>query len=74
MSFLLRSISKKRKYNLQTSFIRSVRNIQSNKSLGKVDVVIASTFGIGYEIGENLAKNGANVVVSSRKENHVDDT
>ncbi|GJQ67992.1 hypothetical protein Trydic_g16734 [Trypoxylus dichotomus] len=40
---------------------------------GKVAVVTASTHGIGYGIAERLAKEGAKVVISSRKQSNVDE-
>ncbi|XP_023303380.2 dehydrogenase/reductase SDR family member 4 [Lucilia cuprina] len=39
---------------------------------GKVAVVTASTDGIGFSIAKRLAQDGANVVISSRKQNNVD--
>ncbi|KAI9588689.1 dehydrogenase/reductase SDR family member 4 [Glossina fuscipes] len=39
---------------------------------GKVAVVTASTDGIGFAIAKRLAQEGANVVISSRKQNNVD--
>jgi len=41
---------------------------------GKTCVVTASTQGIGYAIAERFAQEGANVVVSSRKQQAVDET
>ncbi|PSN42573.1 Dehydrogenase/reductase SDR family member 4 [Blattella germanica] len=50
----------------------STTTVKSSPKLqGKVAVVTASTDGIGYAIAERLAADGANVVVSSRKENNV---
>ncbi|XP_055911758.1 dehydrogenase/reductase SDR family member 4 [Eupeodes corollae] len=39
---------------------------------GKVAIVTASTDGIGFSIAKRLAEDGANVVVSSRKQSNVD--
>lgn len=43
-----------------------------NRLQGKVAVVTASTDGIGLAIAKRLAQEGANVVISSRKQNNVD--
>jgi len=43
----------------------------SGKLSGKVAIVTASTDGIGLGIAENLAKHGAHVMLSSRKEANV---
>ncbi|KAL4628222.1 hypothetical protein ACB092_05G221300 [Castanea dentata] len=40
---------------------------------GKVVIVTASTQGIGFSIAERLGLEGASVVVSSRKQNNVDE-
>ncbi len=42
-----------------------------SRLLGKVAVVTASTEGIGFAIAKDLGKNGAKVVISSRKEENV---
>ncbi|RZC37885.1 dehydrogenase/reductase SDR family member 4 [Asbolus verrucosus] len=39
---------------------------------GKIAIVTASTDGIGFAIAQRLAQEGAQVVVSSRKQNNVD--
>lgn len=43
----------------------------AKKLAGKVAIVTASTEGIGYAIAQRLAQDGAKVVVSSRKEDKV---
>ncbi|KAG5561301.1 hypothetical protein RHGRI_004362 [Rhododendron griersonianum] len=40
---------------------------------GKVAIVTASTQGIGFSIAERLGSEGASVVVSSRRQNNVDE-
>ncbi|PSR98392.1 Tropinone reductase-like [Actinidia chinensis var. chinensis] len=40
---------------------------------GKVGIVTASTQGIGFSIAERLGLEGASVVISSRKQNNVDE-
>eukprot|EP00057_Strongylocentrotus_purpuratus_P001706 XP_001200926.2 PREDICTED: dehydrogenase/reductase SDR family member 4 [Strongylocentrotus purpuratus] len=44
----------------------------SRRLEGKVAVVTASTEGIGYAIAKRLGEEGAHVVISSRKQAHVD--
>ena len=44
----------------------------SGKLSGKVAIVTASTEGIGLGIAESLAKHGASVMISSRKEANVE--
>ena len=41
---------------------------------GKTALVTAATAGIGLEIARRLGQEGANVVVSSRKQRNVDET
>ncbi|XP_044270061.1 short-chain dehydrogenase reductase 2a [Tribolium madens] len=40
---------------------------------GKIAIVTASTDGIGFAIAQRLAREGAKVIVSSRKQNNVDE-
>ncbi|KAH8952748.1 hypothetical protein BDL97_09G100600 [Sphagnum fallax] len=40
---------------------------------GKVAVITASTQGIGFAIARRLALEGASVVISSRRQNNVDE-
>lgn len=47
-------------------------NVACNRLNGRVAVVTASTDGIGYAIARRLAREGAKVVVSSRKEKNVE--
>ncbi|CAO1312400.1 unnamed protein product [Diamesa hyperborea] len=51
---------------------RSMSTI-SKRLQGKTAVITASTEGIGYAIAERLGLEGANVVVSSRKQKNVDE-
>jgi dehydrogenase/reductase SDR family protein 4 len=44
----------------------------SQRLLGKVSVVTASTLGIGYAIAERLLREGSSVVISSRDQGNVD--
>ncbi|XP_039447039.1 dehydrogenase/reductase SDR family member 4 [Culex pipiens pallens] len=46
-------------------------NVNPSRLQGKVAVVTASTDGIGFAIAERLGREGAKVVVSSRKEQNV---
>ncbi|GBM44186.1 Dehydrogenase/reductase SDR family member 4 [Araneus ventricosus] len=51
--------------------VRSLSQLHGKLS-GKVAVVTASTAGIGFAIAKRLAKDGASVVLSSRKKENVD--
>jgi len=64
-SLVLRSISQTG-LNINRQMSSNPRNLQ-----GKVAVVTASTDGIGFAIARRLARDGASVVVSSRKEDNV---
>ncbi|XP_050398512.1 dehydrogenase/reductase SDR family member 4 [Patella vulgata] len=44
----------------------------ARKLLGKVAIVTASTDGIGFAIARRLGQDGAKVMISSRKQEHVD--
>ena len=44
----------------------------AKRFLNKVAIVTASTEGIGFSIAQRLAREGAKVIVSSRKQNKVD--
>lgn len=62
---------------LRTSINQNMRKFSTNKGIkcnrleGKVAIVTASTHGIGYSIAKRLAQEGANVMISSRKESNV---
>ncbi|KAK3579001.1 hypothetical protein CHS0354_034798 [Potamilus streckersoni] len=43
------------------------------KFAGKVAIVTGSTTGIGLAIAKRLAREGASVMISSRKQEHVDE-
>ncbi|KAL3283304.1 hypothetical protein HHI36_006452 [Cryptolaemus montrouzieri] len=45
--------------------------VSASRLVGRVAIVTASTDGIGFAIARRLAREGAKVVVSSRKENNV---
>lgn len=55
-----------------TKTLTTTTPTMSGKLAGKVAVVTASTEGIGFAIAQNLARHGAKVVVSSRKEANVE--
>lgn len=50
----------------------STREVHSSRFKGKVAIVTASTEGIGYAIAQRLGQEGASVIISSRKENNVE--
>ncbi|GMT20465.1 hypothetical protein PFISCL1PPCAC_11762, partial [Pristionchus fissidentatus] len=52
---------------------RMSRPVNASRFEGKVAIVTAATQGIGFAIAERLAKEGAAVVISSRKEKNVQD-
>lgn len=51
----------------------SIPTTQSSSLKDRVAIVTAGTSGIGLAIARRLAQNGASVIVSSRKQNRVDD-
>jgi len=57
--------------SLPTVRMYATAGISSKKLEGKTAVVTASTDGIGLAIARSFAENGANVVVSSRKQTNV---
>ncbi|GJQ66761.1 hypothetical protein Trydic_g10058 [Trypoxylus dichotomus] len=59
--------------NRITSVLKFSSCIPKGRLNGKVAVVTASTHGIGYGIAERLAKEGAKVVISSRKQKNVNE-
>ncbi|CAD0200834.1 unnamed protein product [Chrysodeixis includens] len=67
----LRAISKANMVKLNAANV-SAREIHSNRFKGKVAIVTASTEGIGYAIAQRLGQEGASVIISSRKENNVE--
>lgn len=46
--------------------------VMSGRLLGKTAVISASTDGIGFAIAQRLGQEGANIVISSRKEQNVE--
>uniref|UniRef100_A0A1A9WBP1 Dehydrogenase/reductase SDR family member 4 n=1 Tax=Glossina brevipalpis TaxID=37001 RepID=A0A1A9WBP1_9MUSC len=59
-------ISKNRYYSNTIADYSAMKRLE-----GKVAIVTASTDGIGFAIAKRLAQEGANVVISSRKQNNV---
>ncbi|XP_003382463.2 PREDICTED: dehydrogenase/reductase SDR family member 4-like [Amphimedon queenslandica] len=51
---------------------RTMSTVGTRKLEGKVAVITASTDGIGYAIADRLAKDGAKIMISSRKQVNVD--
>lgn len=51
----------------------NIPGVMGKKLDGKVAVVTGSTSGIGYAIAQGLAENGAKVLISSRKQENVDE-
>lgn len=51
--------------------ITNMSTAPAGKLSGKIAVVTASTDGIGFSIAQNLARHGAKVMISSRKEANV---
>ncbi|XP_039285450.1 dehydrogenase/reductase SDR family member 4 [Nilaparvata lugens] len=57
---------------VQTTLRAMMSSSNSGKLNGKVAVVTASTDGIGFAIAERLGKEGASVMISSRKQANVE--
>lgn len=56
----------------QTQYVRQTSSAASHKRLAnKIAIVTGSTEGIGYSIAKRLANDGAKVVISSRKQDKV---
>lgn len=53
--------------------LRKFSTMSVKRLQGKVCIVTASSDGIGFAIAERLAKEGAKIVVSSRKQSNVDE-
>lgn len=49
-----------------------VQAVNAKRLEGKVAIITASTDGIGFAIAQRLGQEGAHVVISSRKQDHVD--
>lgn len=56
-----------------TNLCKAYSSASQPKLKGKVIVITASTDGIGFAIAKRLAADGANVVVSSRKQKNVEE-
>ncbi|KAM9330740.1 dehydrogenase/reductase SDR family member 4-like [Gastrophryne carolinensis] len=54
--------------------MQSAKEVQTRKFQGKVALVTGSTDGIGLAIARRLAQDGAQVLISSRKQENVDRT
>ncbi|KAM9329584.1 dehydrogenase/reductase SDR family member 4-like [Gastrophryne carolinensis] len=54
--------------------MQSAKEVQTRKFQGKVALVTGSTDGIGLAIARRLAQDGAQVIISSRKQENVDRT
>jgi len=59
------------KLNMKLRRALSSNTISSNRLMERVAIVSGSTDGIGFAIARDLGKNGAKVVVSSRKKDNV---
>ncbi|KAJ8927072.1 hypothetical protein NQ314_020503 [Rhamnusium bicolor] len=64
------------KYDTVLNYWESTRNLWDKMSAikrlcGKIAIVTGSTDGIGFATAQRLAKEGAKVIISSRKEKHV---
>ncbi|XP_076786602.1 dehydrogenase/reductase SDR family member 4-like isoform X3 [Arvicanthis niloticus] len=78
MAAIFRSIPRAFRGYLCTSVPLSARRFSKradeNRTLaGKVAVITGSTRGIGFAIARRLAQDGAHVVISSRKQENVDE-
>ncbi|XP_073837453.1 dehydrogenase/reductase 4 isoform X2 [Musca autumnalis] len=66
------SLDLSRGFKVLTPIATSATSENMKRLQGKVAIVTASTDGIGFAIAKRLAQDGANVVISSRKQQNVD--